>query len=113
MGGAFERLAKSVLNRLGQDAFLVSGASTTPCRANVEHGVQVAGAYDDAVFNRDVATIDRALVATMDHQVQIKYPDPATIAATIRATGRPRRVMETSSPSTTAASNSESRVLAS
>ena len=50
MRGAFERLAKSVLNRLGQDAFLVSGASTTPCRANVEHGVQVAGAYDDAVF---------------------------------------------------------------
>lgn len=63
MSGAFERLAKSVLNRLGQDAFLVSGASTTPCRANVEHGVQVAGAYDDAVFNRDVATLDRALGA--------------------------------------------------
>lgn len=63
MRGAFERLAKSVLNRLGQDAFLVSGASTTPCRANVEHGVQVAGAYDDAVFNRDVATLDRALGA--------------------------------------------------
>lgn len=63
MSGAFERLAKSVLNRLGQDAFLVSGATTTPCRANVEHGVQVAGAYDDAVFNRDVATLDRALGA--------------------------------------------------
>ena len=63
MSGAFERLAKSVLNRLGQDAFLVSGASTTPCRANVEHGVQVAGAYDDAVFNRDVATLDRAGLA--------------------------------------------------
>ena len=63
MRGAFERLAKSVLNRLGQDAFLVSGAATTPCRANVEHGVQVAGAYDDAVFNRDVATLDRALGA--------------------------------------------------
>ena len=63
MSGAFERLAKSVLNRLGQDAFLVSGASTIPCRANVEHGVQVAGAYDDAVFNRDVATLDRALGA--------------------------------------------------
>lgn len=63
MRGAFERLAKSVLNRLGQDAFLVSGATTTPCRANVEHGVQVAGAYDDAVFNRDVATLDRALGA--------------------------------------------------
>lgn len=70
MGGAFERLAKSVLNRLGQDAFLVSGASTTPCRANVEHGVQVAGAYDDAVFNRDVATLDRALGAKVGDTLQ-------------------------------------------
>lgn len=70
MSGAFERLAKSVLNRLGQDAFLVSGASTTPCRANVEHGVQVAGAYDDAVFNRDVATLDRALGAKVGDTLQ-------------------------------------------
>lgn len=70
MSGAFERLAKSVLNRLGQDAFLVSGASTTPCRANVEHGVQVSGAYDDAVFNRDVATLDRALGAKVGDTLQ-------------------------------------------
>ena len=70
MSGAFERLAKSVLNRLGQDAFLVSGASNTPCRANVEHGVQVAGAYDDAVFNRDVATLDRALGAKVGDTLQ-------------------------------------------
>ena len=70
MRGAFERLAKSVLNRLGQDAFLVSGATTTPCRANVEHGVQVAGAYDDAVFNRDVATLDRALGAKVGDTLQ-------------------------------------------
>lgn len=70
MRGAFERLAKSVLDRLGQDAFLVSGASTTPCRANVEHGVQVAGAYDDAVFNRDVATLDRALGAKVGDTLQ-------------------------------------------
>ena len=70
MSGAFERLAKSVLNRLGQDAFLVSGASTTPCRANIEHGVQVAGAYDDAVFNRDVATLDRALGAKVGDTLQ-------------------------------------------
>ena len=70
MRGAFGRLAKSVLNRLGQDAFLVSGASTTPCRANVEHGVQVAGAYDDAVFNRDVATLDRALGAKVGDTLQ-------------------------------------------
>ena len=70
MSGAFERLAKSVLNRLGQDAFLVSGAATAPCRANVEHGVQVAGAYDDAVFNRDVATLDRALGAKVGDTLQ-------------------------------------------
>ena len=70
MSGAFERLAKSVLNRLGQDAFLVSGAATTPCQANVEHGVQVAGAYDDAVFNRDVATLDRALGAKVGDTLQ-------------------------------------------
>ena len=70
MSGAFERLAKSVLNRLGQDAILVSGASTTQCRANVEHGVQVAGAYDDAVFNRDVATLDRALGAKVGDTLQ-------------------------------------------
>ena len=70
MSGAFERLAKSVLNRLGQDAFLVSGAATTQCRANVEHGVQVAGAYDDAVFNRDVATLDRALGAKVGDTLQ-------------------------------------------
>ena len=70
MRGAFERLAKSVLNRLGQDAFLVSGAATTPCRVNVEHGVQVAGAYDDAVFNRDVATLDRALGAKVGDTLQ-------------------------------------------
>lgn len=70
MSGAFERLAKSVLNRLGQDAFLVSGASTIPCRANVEHGVQVAGAYDDAVFNRDVTTLDRALGAKVGDTLQ-------------------------------------------
>lgn len=70
MSGAFERLAKSVLNRLGQDAFLVSGVAITPCRANVEHGVQIAGAYDDAVFNRDVATLDRALGAKVGDTLQ-------------------------------------------
>ena len=61
--GAFGRLAKSVLNRLGQDAFLVSGATTTPCKANIEFGVQIAGAYDDAVFSRDVVTLDHGLGA--------------------------------------------------
>lgn len=70
MSGAFERLAKSVLNRLGQDAFLVSGATTTPCRANIEHGVQVAGAYDDAVFNRDVVTLAHDLNAKVGDTLQ-------------------------------------------
>lgn len=70
MSGAFERLAKSVLNRLGQDAFLVSGTNTTPCKANIECGVQVAGAYSDAVFDRDVATLDRALGAKVGDALQ-------------------------------------------
>jgi hypothetical protein len=59
MAGAFERLAKSVLNRLGQDALLLSGEIITPCRVNVEHGVQISGTYDDAVFERTVATFDK------------------------------------------------------
>lgn len=60
MPGAFERLAKSVLNRLGQDAFLVSGPTAvfTPCKANIEFGVQVEGPYSDGVFSRDIATLD-------------------------------------------------------
>lgn len=62
MAGAFERLAKSVLNRLGQDALLLSGETSTPCKANIEHGVQVAGAFDDAVFERTVATFDKTAV---------------------------------------------------
>lgn len=57
MSGAFERLAKSVLNRLGQDALLVSGVTTKTVRANIEFGVQMQGPYDDAVFERDIATL--------------------------------------------------------
>lgn len=68
--GAFERLAKSILSRLGQDAFLVSGTKTTPCRANVEHGVQIDGAYDDAVFLRDVVTLDSKLGAVVGDTLQ-------------------------------------------
>jgi hypothetical protein len=63
MSGAFERLARSVLRHLGQDAFLLRGAVSTPCRVNVERGVQVSGQYDDAVFTRDVATIDKKVGA--------------------------------------------------
>lgn len=68
--GAFGRLAKSVLNRLGQDAFLLSGADTKPCRVNIEHGVQVNGAYDDAVFVRDIATIDHSVGAKVGDTLQ-------------------------------------------
>lgn len=57
MSGAFERLAKSVLNHLGQDALLVSGATSKTVRVNIEFGVQVQGSYDDAVFERDIATL--------------------------------------------------------
>ena len=70
--GAFERLAKSVLRRLGQDALLISGATVTPCRVNIEHGVQVTGSFNDAVFERDVATFDTSEVTptegnTLEH----------------------------------------------
>lgn len=70
MAGAFERLAESVLNRLGQDALLISGVTSTPCKANIENGVQVAGAYDDAVYNRDVATLKKSLGAKVGDILQ-------------------------------------------
>jgi hypothetical protein len=74
MPGAFERLAKSVLNRLGQDALLLSGADSTPCRVNVEHGVQVTGPYGDAVFERSVATFDKAAVTPRSGD-RLEHPD--------------------------------------
>ena len=70
MGGAFERLAASVLNRLGQDAFLLSGATTTPCRANIEFGVQITGPYEDAVFFRDIASLDKRIGAKVGDTLQ-------------------------------------------
>lgn len=57
MSGAFGRLAKSVLSRLGQDALLVSGGTSKAVRVNIEFGVQMQGPYDDAVFERDIATL--------------------------------------------------------
>lgn len=60
MSGAFERLARSVLTRLGEDASLVSGLVTTTVRANIEHGVQVTGSYDDAVMLRDILTLEKS-----------------------------------------------------
>jgi len=70
MAGAFERLAASVLRCLGQDAFLHQGASTIPCRANIERGVQVMGSYDDAVFVRDVATLPASVGAKVGDELQ-------------------------------------------
>lgn len=70
MSGAFERLARSVLRHLGQDAFLLRGMTSTPCKANVERGVQVMGQFDDAVFSRDVATLDASLGAKVGDELQ-------------------------------------------
>lgn len=61
MLGAFTRLGESVLRRLGQDASLLQGATTTACRANLERGVQVTGMNADATFVRDVMTLPSAL----------------------------------------------------
>ena len=61
MSGAFERLSRSVLLHLGQDAFLVQGITSTATRVNVERGVELTGEFGDAVVLRDVATIDARL----------------------------------------------------
>lgn len=74
MAGAFERLAKSVLRRLGKDAFLHSGATITPCRVNIEHGVQTTGEYGDAVFERSVATLHLAEVSPKQGDILV-HPD--------------------------------------
>lgn len=54
---AFQRMTKSVLTFLGEDAFL---RTTVPCRVNIEHSVQVTD-EDGMVYERSVATIDKAL----------------------------------------------------
>lgn len=71
MAGAFERLAQSVLRHLGQDAFLLVGATSTPTRVNIEHAVAMAGPYDDGAFPRDVATLPAAAKAKLGDSVQI------------------------------------------
>lgn len=73
MLGAFERLGKSVLRHLGQDALLLSGGITVPCRVNIERGVQVAGPYDDATYTRDVATLLKATGAKAGDRIE--HPD--------------------------------------
>ena len=71
MAGAFERLATSVLRHLGQDAFLLVGAISTPTRANIEFGVAMAGPYDDGAFPRDVATVPAALRAKLGDRLTV------------------------------------------
>lgn len=61
MIGAQERLARSVLRHLGQDAFLVQGTTRTPTRINVQRGVEIMGQFSDAVMLRDIALIDARL----------------------------------------------------
>lgn len=70
MSEAFNRLARSVLNRLGQDALLLRGVTTIPCKVNIERGVQMMGQYDDAVFTRDVATLDATIGAKVGDELQ-------------------------------------------
>lgn len=62
MTGVFGRMAESVLSLLGEDAFLRN--ASTPCKINIEHGVQITGvdgeraaARGDLVVERDVATV--------------------------------------------------------
>lgn len=71
MSGAFERLATSVLRHLGQDAFLLVGATSTPTRVNLEFGINMAGPYDDGAFPRDVATLPSAAGAKLGDRVLI------------------------------------------
>ncbi|WP_454752071.1 hypothetical protein [Cupriavidus necator] len=47
-----------ILARLGEDAVL---RGDTPCRVNVEHGVEVT--QGDMVYNRTVATMAKATLA--------------------------------------------------
>ena len=71
MSGAFERLATSVLRHLGQDAFLLVGATSTPTRVNIEFGVSMSGPYDDGAFSRDVATLPSAAGAKLGDRLQL------------------------------------------
>lgn len=52
----FQRMSRSVLTLLGQDAVL---RGSEPCKVNVEKGVQVS--IDDMIYERDVATISNDL----------------------------------------------------
>lgn len=68
----FDRMARGVLNRLGQDALLLrmSTVEQVACRVNIERGVQVMGPHSDATFVRDVATLLSELGACSGDQLQ-------------------------------------------
>jgi len=71
MRAAFERLAASVLGRLGQEAMLVRASGpSVPIRVNIERGVEVMGQFNDAVMLRDVATLDARADPKVGDQVQ-------------------------------------------
>lgn len=55
MLNAFKQASKSILAVMGEDAFL--RGETTPCKVNIEHGVQTIGAEDQVIYTHDVATI--------------------------------------------------------
>lgn len=54
MLSVFKRMAQGVLAVMGEDSLL---RDAVPCRANVEHGVQVVGEDGVSVVERIVATI--------------------------------------------------------
>ena len=56
MISAFGRMAKGILDRLGEDAFF--DGAITPIKINIEHGVQVQDDGDqNLVVERSVATL--------------------------------------------------------
>lgn len=59
MLAVFQRMTKDILAVLGEDSFL---RGTVPCRVNIEHGVQIVGIDGTMVVERDVATINIALL---------------------------------------------------
>ena len=59
MLAVFQRMSQGVLAVMGEDSLL---RGNTPCRVNIEHGVQVVGMdtmrEDNIVVERSVGTID-------------------------------------------------------
>ena len=53
----FSRLSSRLLAHLGEQAVL---RGVQRCRANIEHGVEFADVNDQAIFEKSVATIEKA-----------------------------------------------------